>query len=214
MVRIADVGNGNYSYIDTLSEAQKVLNSEMHQTLVTVAKDVKAQIEFNPAWVTEYRQIGYEKRQLQAEDFNNDNVDAGDIGAGKHITLLFELTLNGQKAAVDKLRYTSEKTPIKSGKEKELAWLKLRWKSPQGKESQLAEFPLAPTINIASEDMLFRAAVAAYEQKLRGSEYLNDTSWQQIKQWAQQAKGQDQQGYRAEFMRLVGLAEGLMDSRR
>ncbi|EJQ6145531.1 VWA domain-containing protein [Escherichia albertii] len=214
MVRIADVGNGNYSYIDTLSEAQKVLNSEMHQTLVTVAKDAKAQIEFNPAWVTEYRQIGYEKRQLQAEDFNNDNVDAGDIGAGKHITLLFELTLNGQKAAVDKLRYTSEKTPIKSGKEKELAWLKLRWKSPQGKESQLAEFPLAPTINIASEDMLFRAAVAAYGQKLRGSEYLNDTSWQQIKQWAQQAKGQDQQGYRAEFIRLVGLAEGLMDSRR
>ena len=214
MVRIADVGNGNYSYIDTLSEAQKVLNSEMHQTLVTVAKDVKAQIEFNPAWVTEYRQIGYEKRQLQAEDFNNDNVDAGDIGAGKHITLLFELTLNGQKAAVDKLCYTSEKTPIKSGKEKELAWLKLRWKSPQGKESQLAEFPLAPTINIASEDMLFRAAVAAYGQKLRGSEYLNDTSWQQIKQWAQQAKGQDQQGYRAEFIRLVGLAEGLMDSRR
>ncbi|AHE61548.1 TPA: von Willebrand factor type A domain-containing protein [Escherichia albertii] len=214
MVRIADVGNGNYSYIDTLSEAQKVLNSEMHQTLVTVAKDVKAQIEFNPAWVTEYRQIGYEKRQLQAEDFNNDNVDAGDIGAGKHITLLFELTLNGQKAAVDKLRYTSEKTPIKSGKEKELAWLKLRWKSPQGKESQLAEFPLVPTINIASEDMLFRAAVAAYGQKLRGFEYLNDTSWQQIKQWAQQAKGQDQQGYRAEFIRLVGLAEGLMDSRR
>ncbi|EHG7528819.1 VWA domain-containing protein [Escherichia albertii] len=214
MVRIADVGNGNYSYIDTLSEAQKVLNSEMHQTLVTVAKDVKAQIEFNPAWVTEYRQIGYEKRQLQAEDFNNDNVDAGDIGAGKHITLLFELILNGQKAAVDKLRYTSEKTPIKSGKEKELAWLKLRWKSPQGKESQLAEFPLVPTINIASEDMLFRAAVAAYGQKLRGSEYLNDTSWQQIKQWAQQAKGQDQQGYRAEFIRLVGLAEGLMDSRR
>ncbi|WP_085456431.1 vWA domain-containing protein [Escherichia albertii] len=214
MVRIADVGNGNYSYIDTLSEAQKVLNSEMHQTLVTVAKDVKAQIEFNPAWVTEYRQIGYEKRQLQAEDFNNDNVDAGDIGAGKHITLLFELTLNGQKAAVDKLRYTSEKTPIKSGKEKELAWLKLRWKSPQGKESQLAEFPLVPTINIASEDMLFRAAVAAYGQKLRGFEYLNDTSWQQIKQWAQQAKGQDPQGYRAEFIRLVELAEGLMDSRR
>lgn len=97
MVRIADVGNGNYSYIDTLSEAQKVLNSEMRQTLITVAKDVKAQIEFNPAWVTEYRQIGYEKRQLRAEDFNNDNVDAGDIGAGKHITLLFELTLNGQK---------------------------------------------------------------------------------------------------------------------
>ncbi len=189
MVRIADVGNGNYSYIDTLSEAQKVLNSEMRQTLITVAKDVKAQIEFNPAWVTEYRQIGYEKRQLKAEDFNNDNVDAGDIGAGKHITLLFELTLKGQKASIDKLRYAPDNKSAKSDKTKELAWLKIRWKSPQGKESQLVEFPLASAIKAPSEDMRFRAAVAAYGQKLRGSEYLNNTSWQQIKQWAQKAKG-------------------------
>lgn len=192
MVRIADVGNGNYSYIDTLSEAQKVLNSEMRQTLITVAKDVKAQIEFNPAWVTEYRQIGYEKRQLRAEDFNNDNVDAGDIiGAGKHITLLFELTLKGQKASIDKLRYAPDNKSAKSDKTKELAWLKIRWKSPQGKESQLVEFPLAFSIKAPSEDMRFRAAVAAYGQKLRGSEYLNNTSWQQIKQWAQKAKGED-----------------------
>lgn len=212
MVRIADVGNGNYSYIDTLSEAQKVLNSEMRQTLITVAKDVKAQIEFNPAWVTEYRQIGYEKRQLRAEDFNNDNVDAGDIGAGKHITLLFELTLNGQKASIDKLRYAPDNKSAKSDKVKELAWLKIRWKYPQGKESQLVEFPLAPTINAPSEDMRFRAAVAAFGQKLRGSEYLNNTSWQQIEQWARQAKGPDQQGYRAEFIRLIGLAEGLDNS--
>ena len=212
MVRIADVGNGNYSYIDTLSEAQKVLNSEMRQTLITVAKDVKAQIEFNPAWVTEYRQIGYEKRQLRAEDFNNDNVDAGDIGAGKHITLLFELTLNGQKASIDKLRYAPDNKSAKSDKAKELAWLKIRWKYPQGKESQLVEFPLAPTINAPSEDMRFRAAVAAFGQKLRGSECLNNTSWQQIEQWARQAKGPDQQGYRAEFIRLIGLAEGLDNS--
>lgn len=212
MVRIADVGNGNYSYIDTLSEAQKVLNSEMHQTLVTVAKDVKAQIEFNPAWVTEYRQIGYEKRQLRAEDFNNDTVDAGDIGAGKHITLLFELTLNGQMASIDKLRYASDQKSAESDKAKELAWLKIRWKYPQGKESQLVEFPLAPTINAPSEDMRFRAAVAAFGQKLRDSEYLKNTSWQQIEQWALQAKGQDPQGYRAEFIRLIGLAEGLDNS--
>ena len=211
MVRIADVGNGNYSYIDTLSEAQKVLNSEMRQTLITVAKDVKAQIEFNPAWVTEYRQIGYEKRQLRAEDFNNDNVDAGDIGAGKHITLLFELTLNGQKASIDKLRYAPDNKSAKSDKTKELAGLKIRWKYPQGKESQLVEFPLGPTINAPSEDMRFRAAVAAYGQKLRGSEYLNNTSWQQIKQWAQQAKGGDPQGYRAEFIRLIELADGVTD---
>ena len=212
MVRIADVGNGNYSYIDTLSEAQKVLNSEMRQTLITVAKDVKAQIEFNPAWVTEYRQIGYEKRQLKAEDFNNDNVDAGDIGAGKHITLLFELTLKGQKASIDKLRYAPDNKSAKSDKTKELAWLKIRWKSPQGKESQLVEFPLAFAIKAPSEDMRFRAAVAAYGQKLRGSEYLNNTSWQQIKQWAQKAKGEDPQGYRAEFIRLIGLAKDLDNS--
>ncbi|HAI3005120.1 TPA: VWA domain-containing protein [Escherichia coli] len=212
MVRIADVGNGNYSYIDTLSEAQKVLNSEMRQTLITVAKDVKAQIEFNPAWVTEYRQIGYEKRQLRAEDFNNDNVDAGDIGAGKHITLLFELTLKGQKASIDKLRYAPDNKSAKSDKTKELAWLKIRWKSSQGKESQLVEFPLAFSIKAPSEDMRFRAAVAAYGQKLRGSEYLNNTSWQQIKQWAQKAKGEDPQGYRAEFIRLIGLAKDLDNS--
>ncbi|HAX5210881.1 TPA: VWA domain-containing protein [Escherichia coli] len=212
MVRIADVGNGNYSYIDTLSEAQKVLNSEMRQTLITVAKDVKAQIEFNPARVTEYRQIGYEKRQLRAEDFNNDNVDAGDIGAGKHITLLFELTLKGQKASIDKLRYALDNKSAKSDKTKELAWLKIRWKSPQGKESQLVEFPLAFAIKAPSEDMRFRAAVAAYGQKLRGSEYLNNTSWQQIKQWAQKAKGEDPQGYRAEFIRLIGLAKDLDNS--
>ena len=212
MVRIADVGNGNYSYIDTLSEAQKVLNSEMRQTLITVAKDVKAQIEFNPARVTEYRQIGYEKRQLKAEDFNNDNVDAGDIGAGKHITFLFELTLKGQKASIDKLRYAPDNKSAKSDKTKELAWLKIRWKSPQGKESQLVEFPLASAIKAPSEDMRFRAAVAAYGQKLRGSEYLNNTSWQQIKQWAQKAKGEDPQGYRAEFIRLIGLAKDLDNS--
>ncbi|HAL2145230.1 TPA: VWA domain-containing protein [Escherichia coli] len=212
MVRIADVGNGNYSYIDTLSEAQKVLNSEMRQTLITVAKDVKAQIEFNPAWVTEYRQIGYEKRQLRAEDFNNDNVDAGDIGAGKHITFLFELTLKGQKASIDKLRYAPDNKSAKSDKTKELAWLKIRWKSPLGKESQLVEFPLAFAIKAPSEDMRFRAAVAAYGQKLRGSEYLNNTSWQQIKQWAQKAKGEDPQGYRAEFIRLIGLAKDLDNS--
>ncbi|EEQ5902558.1 vWA domain-containing protein [Escherichia coli] len=212
MVRIADVGNGNYSYIDTLSEAQKVLNSEMRQTLITVAKDVKAQIEFNPAWVTEYRQIGYEKRQLRAEDFNNDNVDAGDIGAGKHITFLFELTLKGQKASIDKLRYAPDNKSAKSDKTKELAWLKIRWKYPQGNESQLVEFPLASAIKAPSEDMRFRAAVAAYGQKLRGSEYLNNTSWQQIKQWAQKAKGEDPQGYRAEFIHLIGLAKDLDNS--
>lgn len=213
MVKIADVGNGNYSYIDSLSEAQKVLNDEMHQTLVTVAKDVKSQIEFNPQWVTEYRQIGYEKRQLRDEDFNNDKVDAGDIGAGKHVTLFFELTLNGQKASVDKLRYAQDKAASKPTKSDELAWIKLRWKAPQGSESTLVEFPVVkgemPTFANASEDFRFRAAVAAYGQKLRGSEYLADTTWPQIIKWSEQARGEDKQGYRAEFSKLVKLAEGL-----
>lgn len=216
MVKIADVGNGNYSYIDSLSEAQKVLNSEMRQTLVTVAQDVKSQIEFNPQWVTEYRQIGYEKRQLRDEDFNDDKVDAGDIGAGKQITLLFELTLNGQKASVDKLRYAQERDASKKTQSNELAWIKLRWKAPQSRESQLAEFPVAKgsetTFTGASEDMRFRTAVAAYGQKLRGSRYLADTSWQQIARWGEQAKGTDPQGYRAEFVRLVGLAQGLSNT--
>ncbi len=213
MVRIADVGNGNYSYIDSLSEAQKVLNDEMHQTLVTVAKDVKSQIEFNPQWVTEYRQIGYEKRQLRDEDFNNDKVDAGDIGAGKHVTLFFELTLNGQKASVDKLRYAQDNAASKLTKSDELAWIKLRWKAPQASESTLAEFPVVkgemPAFANASEDFRFRAAVAAYGEKLRGSEYLADTTWPQIIKWGEQARGEDKQGYRAEFIKLVKLAEGL-----
>ncbi len=152
----------------------------MHQTLVTVAKDVKSQIEFNPQWVTEYRQIGYEKRQLRDEDFNNDKVDAGDIGAGKHVTLFFELTLNGQKASVDKLRYAQDKAASKPTKSSELAWIKLRWKAPQGSESTLAEFPVVmgkmPSFADASEDFRFRAAVAAFGQKLRGSETLADTT--------------------------------------
>ncbi|ECG8607391.1 VWA domain-containing protein [Salmonella enterica subsp. salamae] len=213
MVRVADVGNGNYSYIDSLSEAQKVLNDEMHQTLVTIAKDVKSQIEFNPQWVTEYRQIGYEKRQLRDEDFNNDKVDAGDIGAGKHVTLFFELTLNGQKASVDKLRYAQDKAASKPTKSSELAWIKLRWKAPQASESTLAEFPVVmgemPTFADASEDFRFQAAVAAYGQKLRGSEYLADTTWPQIIKWGEQARGEDKQGYRAEFIKLVKLAQGL-----
>ncbi|WP_446714982.1 vWA domain-containing protein [Citrobacter sp. NCU1] len=214
MVNIADVGNGNYSYLDSLSEAQKVLNQEMGQTLVTVAKDVKAQIEFNPQQVVEYRQIGYEKRQLRDEDFNNDAVDAGDIGAGKHVTVLFELTLAGQKGSVDALRYAKDPMKATTGKESELLWVKLRYKTPQAENSRLISQPvMAATVqnrfDMASTDMRFLSAVAAYGQKLRGSDTLAKTSWQQIAQWGEQAKGSDPQGYRAEFIRLVGLAEGL-----
>lgn len=213
MVKIADVGNGNYSYLDSLSEAQKVLNNEMRQTFVTVAKDVKAQIEFNPNNVIEYRQIGYEKRQLRDEDFNNDAVDAGDIGAGKHVTVLFELTLAGQKQSVDSLRYAKKTATTEGSKTNELLWVKLRYKQPQGETSQQINLPVKrsgnTSFNTASEDMRFLAAVAAYGQKLGGSDALSTTSWQQIAEWGEQAKGVDPQGYRAEFIRLVGLAQGL-----
>lgn len=209
MVKVADVGNGNYSYIDTLSEAKKVLNDEMHQTLVTVAKDVKAQIEFNPDRVVEYRQIGYEKRQLRDEDFNNDSVDAGDIGAGKRITMLFELTLTGQKSAVNPLRYGKQK-PVTS-KSDELAFINLRWKAPEGGDSQLMSEPVQSSQRntafvSASQDMRFQTAVAAWGQKLRGSSYLASTSWEQIAQWGSAARGEDNNGYRAEFIQLVTLS--------
>ncbi|SPB17596.1 hypothetical protein NOV72_04801 [Caballeronia novacaledonica] len=217
MVQIADAGNGNYSYIDTLSEADKVLRDEMRSTLVTVAKDVKAQIEFNPSEVLEYRQIGYEKRQLNNEDFNNDQVDAGDIGAGKRVTVLYELTLKGQKPSVDQSRYQAVKedsNPTSIPKFSELAFIKLRWKAPGGKISELASTPigksaLRSSFDSASSETRFLAAVAAYGQKLRGNPALASTTWPAIAAWANDAKGRDNFGYRAEFVRLVRLAGSL-----
>lgn len=216
MVKVADVGNGNYSYLDSLSEAKKVLNDEMHQTLITVAKDAKAQIEFNPQRVAEYSQIGYEKRQLRDEDFNNDAVDAGDIGAGKRITVLFELTLVGQKAAVNPLRYGKQK--MVEAKSDELAFINLRWKAPEGGDSRLMSQPVTPaklnaSFDSASQEMRFQTAVAAWGQKLRGSSYLAATSWEQIAQWASAARGEDSNGYRAEFIQLVKLSGKLAQSR-
>ena len=217
MVQIADVGNGNYSYIDSLEEAQKVLQEEMSATLVTVAKDVKAQIEFNPAQVLEYRQIGYEKRQLKQEDFNNDKVDAGDIGAGKKLTVLYELTLAGGKPSIDPLRYQNKKSaPVINANNNEIAFLKLRWKAPHGQKSELASLPiekkaLASSFANAGVETRFMAAVAAYGQKLRNNPELSKTSYQQIANWANNAKGEDKHGYRAEFVKLVRKAAALED---
>lgn len=223
MVTVADIGNGNYSYIDSLQEAKKVLSEEMRATLTTVAKDVKAQIEFNPAMVKEYRQIGYEKRQLANEDFNNDAVDAGDIGAGKRVTVLYELTLAGQSARVDALRYEKQasgaqkqvvkrQNSAKGGGSKELAFIKLRWKQPDGKNSLSASQivglkQLASSFEDASPSFRFFAAVAAFGQKLRQSPYLAETAWRDIAAWGQSAKGSDPQGYRSEFVQLVNLLD-------
>ncbi|AZS51283.1 VWA domain-containing protein [Entomomonas moraniae] len=217
MVQIANVGNGNYSYIDSLSEAQKVLQEEMRATLVTVAKDAKAQIEFNKDQVLEYRQLGYEKRQLAAEDFNNDNIDAGDIGAGKRVTVLYELTLVGGKASVDALRYQKKEQMKSNDYDNELAYLKLRWKMPNGESSQLVSLPIekkAPVSQFdkASIETRFVSAVAAFGQKLRNNPALAKTSYEQIAQWANNAKGEDPNGYRGEFVKLVKLTGSLTRS--
>jgi Ca-activated chloride channel family protein len=212
MVSIAGSGNGNYSYIDGLMEAQKVLGEEMASTLVTVAKDVKAQIEFNPAVIGEFRQIGYEKRQLRREDFNDDRVDTGDIGAGKRVTILYELTPSG-KSSSDPLRYRSEEQPLPVFHGNEAAYLKLRWKEPDGNVSSLAELPIMNTpvasFSDAESGLRFSAAVAAFGQKLRNNPELSTTGWKDIATWAESAKGSDEGGYRAELVRLIGLAESL-----
>jgi Ca-activated chloride channel family protein len=221
MTHISNVGNGNYGYVDSMSEALKILDEEMTATLVTVAKDVKAQIEFNPENVIEYRQIGYEKRQLEAEDFNNDAVDAGDIGAGKRVTILYELTLSGAKPNVDPLRY--QQSQVLSGDEhettdmkpEELAYLKFRWKESDGIKSSMAATPIlksaiSKTFEDAGMGLRFTAAVAAYGQKLRGSANLAGTQWSAIASWAEGSRGNDE--YRAEFVRLVRIASNLSPS--
>jgi len=212
MEQLADVGNGNYAYIDNLNEANKVLVNEMSSTLETIAKDVKIQIEFNPAVVAEYRLVGYENRVLKREDFNNDKIDAGDIGAGHTVTALYEITLVGSKGqSVDPLRYSSEKTV--SGNKDELAWLRLRYKLPDSDTSKLIEQPLK-TADIkdadkTSTDFRFAAAVAAFGQQLRGGKYTGDLGYDDILKLAQEARGQDAFGYRGEFVTLVNLAKSL-----
>lgn len=218
MEQIANVGNGNFSYIDSTREAMKVLNDEMGSTLLTVAKDVKAQIEFNPTRVQEWRQIGYENRQLKREDFNNDAVDAGDIGAGKRITVLYELLLQGEKPSIDPLRYQTDKgipvPPAIDSRMDELAFVKLRWKAPTSDKSQMVSVPVSTPRSVqafsnANVDTRFMGAVAAFGQKLRNNPAVASTSWDDIANWANAAKGNDDNGYRAEFVQLVKDAKRL-----
>ena len=212
MEQLADVGNGNYAYIDNLNEANKVLANEMSSTLETIAKDVKIQIEFNPATVAEYRLVGYENRMLKRQDFNNDKIDAGDIGAGHTVTALYEITLAGGKGQkIDPLRYGSDKTP--AGNRDELAWLRLRYKLPASDTSNLIEQPLkvADIRDAAktSADFRFAAAVAAFGQQLRGGKYTGALGYDDILKLAQGARGTDVFGYRGEFLTLVNLAKSL-----
>ncbi len=192
MEQIADVGNGNYGYVDSLKEVKRLLVDQLDATIQTIAKDVKVQVEFNPAVVAEYRLIGYENRALKREDFNNDQKDAGEIGAGHTVTALYEIALKGSKGlTVDPLRYGDETAPTSAPptvKPDEFAFLRLRYKAPDGDTSKLIETPLATarleTPESANGELDFAAAVAAFGQKLRGGDYLKNYSYDQIAELA------------------------------
>jgi len=210
--QLADEGNGNHAYIDRLSEAQKVLAEELSATLLTIAKDVKIQVEFNPARVSEYRLIGYENRMLNEEDFANDNVDAGEIGAGHRVTALYEFSLAGSGGQrLPPRRYQPGEPPAEATSvlfSNELAHLRIRYKLPGGIESRLIESPIMENgINTrAGDELNFAAAAAAFGQKLRGGKYLENYGYDDIEQLARQSRGDDTHGYRSEFMQLVKLA--------
>ena len=207
--KIADKGNGNYAYIDTLNEARKVLVREMGATLITIAKDVKIQIEFNPAEVKAYRLIGYENRMLRAQDFNDDTKDAGEIGAGHTVTALYEVVPTGTSMGVpgvDPLKYQKPREiTIASGSD-EMLTLKLRYKEPSGQTSKAMEFPVrdnAKLYNQASVDFRFAAAVASFGMILRDSPHKGNATLNSALELAIEGKGEDSHGYRGEFIELV-----------
>jgi Ca-activated chloride channel homolog len=215
--QISDKGNGNYAFIDTDNEARKVLVEQMSATLVTIAKDVKIQVEFNPVQVAAYRLIGYENRMLAAEDFKDDKKDAGDIGAGHTVTALYEVVPVGAEggtpvATVDPLRYQGEQTPNDTAASGELLTLKLRYKQPEASESQQLAFALTDggqTFATASPDFRFAAAVAAFGMLLRDSQFKGDASYDTVLDLATAALDDDRDGYRHEFLELVGKAKAL-----
>ncbi len=214
MQALAQNGNGVAAYIDNLNEASKVLANEAGSSLTTIAKDVKIQVEFNPETISEYRLIGYETRALKRQDFNNDKVDAGEIGAGHTVTAIYELTPVGSPAKVfDPLRYVDSK--LKTTGSNEFAFVKIRHKLPDADTSTLQTFPVSPkqerSLKRTSDDTRFAAAVAAFGQKLRSSPHLAEYSYDELIAMANSAKGDDENGYRAEFIQLVRLAKELDD---
>lgn len=214
MQELADRGNGNHAYIDNILEAKKVLVNEFGGTLFTIAKDVKLQIEFNPSKVQNYRLIGYENRILAAEDFNNDRKDAGELGAGHTVTALYEIIPTGVKSkfsnSVDPLKYQANTTPKASNNSKELMTIKLRYKQPDGDKSALIEKPIVDqkiSLKKTSDNFRFSAAVAEFGLLLRDSEFKNKANFAQAIQLAKSAKGKDENGYRAELIRLMEMSE-------
>jgi Ca-activated chloride channel family protein len=215
MEELSNIGNGTAYYIDSFKEARKVFADGLTGTLQTIAKDVKIQVEFNPAYVSEYRLIGYDNRQLKTEDFNNDKVDAGDIGSGHTVTAFYELVMVGSNYHFnDPLRYETQGDTSKSSKgakNDEMAYVKLRYKKPDQKQSKLIQLPILTSQLVkdfagASNEFKFATAVAAFGEKLRGSQYI-DWSIEQIKQTALANIGKDTWGYRHEFVQLTDNAK-------
>lgn len=219
MQTIAQNGNGTAAYIDTLAEARKVLVEDASSTLFPIAKDVKIQVEFNPGAVAEYRLVGYETRTLAREDFNDDQVDAGEIGSGHSVTAIYEITPRGSPAQkMDDLRYgEATENPAGSGNADEYAFVKIRYKRPDEDSSKLISAPVTPSDEVASfdsagVDQRFSVAVAAFGQKLRGESAMADFSYERIASLADASRGADPYGYRAELLSLVRLASSLEPS--
>ncbi|MES0812231.1 VWA domain-containing protein [Roseibium sp. SCPC15] len=212
MQTLAQNGQGVAAYIDTLSEARKVLVDQVVSSISMIAQDVKIQVEFNSGTVAEYRLIGYETRALKTEDFKNDKVDAGDIGAGHNVTALYEVTLVGSPAQkFSDLRYGGqEETPdsLNTSFSGELAYVKLRYKEPGEEQSRLLETPVsADASEIPKNETLFAASVAAFGQLLKGSDYLGSWTMEDVEKLASENRGSDRFGYRSEFLNLVRLAQ-------
>ena len=215
--QISGIGNGNYAFIDTYNEANKVLNEQLSGTLVTIAKDVKIQVEFNPANVAAYRLIGYENRMLAAEDFNDDKKDAGEIGAGHSVTALYEIiptgvTLSNDIAKVDPLKYQQPPKHSPDASSNELLTLKLRYKVPGDETSQLLEQAITDSDAAFEEsdvDFRFAAAVAGFGMQLRESPHRGDWNYRSIRKTATSASGADRYGFRKEFVEMVAAAERL-----
>jgi Ca-activated chloride channel family protein len=212
MEKLADRGNGNYSYLDSLEEAHKVLVREAGSTLITVAKDVKIQVEFNPSRVLAYRLIGYENRALRSEDFKDDKKDAGEIGAGHSVTALYEIVPKGRKEEipdVDPLRYQQPSRLSAAAAGRELLTVKLRYKAPDGETSQPLEVALTDPGTQMPRELGFAAAVAEFGILLRDSEHKGKASFAHAAAAARRYRGEDPNGDRAQFVKLVEMAEGL-----
>jgi Ca-activated chloride channel family protein len=211
MQSLAQNGNGTAAYIDTLAEARRLFRDDLPASLFPIADDVKIQVEFNPATVAEYRLIGYETRLLNREDFNNDQVDAGEVGSGASVTALYEITPVGARPSSDPLRYQSRTSSPAGGDE--LAFLKVRYKAPGETESQMMSRPItradrAASLARAPEATRWAVAVAAFGQKLRDDPWVSERfGWDDIETLAQGARGQDVDGDRAEFITLVRAAQ-------